>query len=64
MSLKELQSIDYSWGEINLEVSPMNRLESKMMVCGDGIEYGSYDMDVEPDDIEIADSVTLVWEIA
>ena len=41
----------------------MNRLESRMMVCEDGIDYGSYDMDIEPDDIEIADTVTAVWEI-
>ena len=61
--LKDLQSIDYSWGEINFEVAPMNRLESKMMVCEDGADYGSYDMDIEPDDIEVTDTVTVVWEI-
>lgn len=64
VALRELQSIDYSWGEINFEVSPMNRLESKMMVCEDSMEYGSYDMDIEPDDIEVTDTVTVVWEIA
>ncbi len=63
VALKELQSIDYSWGEINFEVAPMNRLETKMMACEDSIEYGSYDMDIEPDDIEVTDTVTVVWEI-
>jgi len=24
---------------------------------------GSYDMDIEPDDIEVSDTVTLLWEI-
>lgn len=26
VTLKDIQSIDYSWGEIEFEVSPMNRL--------------------------------------
>lgn len=63
VALKELQSIDYSWGEINFEVAPMNRLESKMMVCEDVEDFGSYDIDIEPDDIEVTDTVTVVWEI-
>ena len=25
--------------------------------------YGSYDMDIEPDDIDASDTVTVVWEI-
>ena len=25
---------------------------------------GSYDIDIEPDDIQVADTVTVVWEIA
>jgi hypothetical protein len=24
---------------------------------------GAYDMDIEPDDIEVSDTVTVVWEI-
>jgi hypothetical protein len=24
---------------------------------------GSFDMDIEPDDIEVSDTVTVVWEI-
>ncbi len=61
--LLELQSIDYSWGEIDLEVAPMRQMSAKMMVDS-AAEYGSYDMDIEPDDIEVTDTVTLVWEIA
>ena len=42
----------------------MNRLDAKMMACeGKAAEYESYDMDIEPDDIEVTDTVTLVWEI-
>ena len=28
------------------------------------LEEGSYDMDIEPDDVEISDTVTVIWEIA
>lgn len=27
------------------------------------LSEGSYDMDIEPDDIEVTDTVTIVWEI-
>lgn len=65
ISLKDIQSIDYSWGQINFEVQPMNR-----MLMGDDClaapmvaEGASYDMVIEPDDIEVSDTVTVIWEI-
>lgn len=61
VTLKNIQSINYSWGEINFEVHPMNR------VCITGapmeMEDSSYAMDIEPDDIEVSDTVTMLWEI-
>lgn len=62
VTLKDIQNIDYSWGEIEFEVSPMNQLMKScapVVACADS----SYDLDIEPDDIEIADTVTVVWEI-
>jgi len=64
LTLKDIQSIDYSWGQINFEVHPMNR----MLVAEEDLALpmaatGSYDMDIEPDDIEVSDTVTLLWEI-
>ena len=62
VSLKEMQTIDYSWGEFDLEVRPMQRdmvFESRLMV-----PEGCYEMDIEPDDIEVTDTVTVVWEIS
>lgn len=60
--LKDIQTIDYSWGEIDFEVRPMN----KMMVF-DGpapsVQSAGYDMDIEPNDVEVSDTVTIVWEI-
>jgi uncharacterized protein YggE len=58
--LKDIKSIDYSWGELDLEVRPMNRM---LMADGMASKSESYDMDIEPDDIEITDTVTVVWGI-
>ena len=60
VSLKQIQSIDYSWGTINFEVQPMGR----DMLCDAKMAAGeSYAMDIEPDDIEVTDTVTIIWEI-
>lgn len=65
VGLKEIQSIDYSWAEIDFEVRPMSRV----MMAEDSAAYGmaprsaGYDLDIEPDDIEVSDTVTVVWEI-
>ncbi len=60
VSLKEIQSIDYSWGEIQFEAHPMRSLAK----ASDAMyEEASYDMNIEPDDIEVSDTVTVVWEI-
>ena len=65
VSLKDIQSIDYSWGQINFEVQPMNRMLMSEECCDSAIAgSGSCDMDIEPDDIEVSDIVTIVWEIA
>ena len=65
VSLKDIQSIDYSWGQINFEVQPMNRMLMVEECCTSMVEgAGSYDMDIEPDDIEVSDTVTILWEIA
>lgn len=65
VGLKEIQGIDYSWGEINFEAHPMGRA----MLAEDEADglmaplSASYDLDIEPDDIEVSDTVTVVWEI-
>ena len=62
VSLKEIKSIDYSCGEIQFEYSPMRRDILLGSVMDDACE-GSYDVDIEPDDVEVSDTVTVVWEI-
>ena len=58
VSLLEIQSIDYSRNEIAMEVRPMRMLAAKNAACEEDCS-----MDIEPDDIEVSDVVTVVWEI-
>ncbi len=61
VTLKEIQTIDYSWGEIDMEVRPMNSMMMRK-ISADNTEDG-YSIDMEPDDISVSDTVTVVWEI-
>ena len=61
IALKEIQSIDYSWGEINFEYSPMRG--AVLTECCEVPMAKSYDLDIEPDDIDVSDTVTVIWEI-
>lgn len=64
ISLKEIQNIDYSWGEIDFEVKTMKEM---VPPCGGTIDNDlsdeSYDLNVEPDNITVSDTVTVIWEI-
>lgn len=59
VSLGEVQSIDYSWGEIDIRTSPVDKLEVRKSYALEP----SYEIDIEPDDIDLTDTVTMVWEI-
>ncbi|WP_242835564.1 SIMPL domain-containing protein [Butyrivibrio sp. AC2005] len=61
VKLGDIQTIDYSWGQINMEIAPMHM---DMLCCETAkCSTGGYDMDIEPDDIDITDTVTVVWGI-
>ena len=62
VALKDIQTIDYSWGEIDFEYRPMN-VDVLMECCATPMAAKSYDPDIEPDDINVYDTVTVVWEI-
>lgn len=58
--LDEIISIDYSWGEINIMSQPVNR----MLACAkETSDAAGYNIDIEPEDINITDTVTVIWEI-
>lgn len=62
VQLGEIQLIDYSWGEVELVSREYMPMMAKNMVIDAGAEE-SYDIDIEADDINIEDTVTVVWTI-
>lgn len=60
VQLGSLLSIDYNWGELNIVSHTNFALEERCMSmkCS-----GLADMDIEPDDIDVNDTATFVWEI-
>jgi uncharacterized protein YggE len=59
--LGDIQLIDYSRGEIPMEVRPMNRMMAPKTANS---AADSYSISAEPDDIGVSDTVTVVWEIS
>ena len=62
LKLGNIQNMDYSWGRIDFEYKVMEKYDC--IAPGLAETGGSYDMDIEPDDIDVQDTVTVVWEIA
>lgn len=62
LKLGDIQSVDYSWGQVRFEVEPMDKCVLAERLCPDG--GAAYDLDIESDDIEVQDTVTVIWEIA
>ncbi len=58
VKLGGIQTIDYSWGEVEFVSRPMDRMME--MEC---ITSACLDLDIEPEDIDMTDTVTVVWEI-
>ena len=64
VTLKEIQSIDYSWGEVHFDFETRPVRDALMIAEGAAPTERSRSLDIEPDDIEVSDIVTVVWEIA
>ena len=60
VTLGELVSIDYNWGELHLYSPTRYEMEADCLMK---ISAAPTAMDIEPDDIDVSDSVTFVWEI-
>lgn len=56
VSLGEIKTIDYSWGEIEIYSKPMDGMRLAAPI-------ETYDIDIEADDIDVEDTVSIVWEI-
>lgn len=62
--LKDILTIDYSWDEIDLVTRPVNDLMLRECCIEPDMDYESgIDLDIEVDDIDVTDTVTVVWEI-
>jgi uncharacterized protein len=56
VKLDELMQIDYSWSEV--------RFESRMEICSEvDLCEAAPAFDITPEDVDISDSVTVIWEI-
>ena len=62
VKLGNIINIDYSWGEVDFVSRPLEELS--LRCCEDACEPTSYNMDIEPDHIDMSDTVTVVWNIA
>lgn len=61
VQLGDLLNINYSWEEMEIKCSPVAVCGGAELMRG-GLEEG-YTMNIEPDNIDITDTVTVVWEI-
>ena len=61
VGLGEILNIHYSWTEPDFEVRPMSR--ALMGVNGAMAKASGYDLNLEPDDLELSDTVTLLFAI-
>lgn len=60
VKLGKIIHIDYSWGEIRFDYQPV---DSMRCIESSYVADSMYPMDMEPDDIDASDSVTITWEI-
>ena len=60
VALRDIQTIDYSWGAVSFESAPLfdGVMAKSRMAAG-----ASCDPGIEPDEIEVSDTVTVTWEI-
>mgnify|MGYP001330009948 FL=1 len=60
VELGDLLTIDYNWGELNIVSRTDYMLEERAMAMP---MRAMADMDIQPEDIDVSDTATFVWEI-
>lgn len=61
VKLGDIVSIDYSWGEINFVSEPIQNFA--FASAEKTTARAGYDIDIEADDIDVTDTVTVIWNI-
>ena len=64
VGLGEIMTIDYSWAEIDFVSRPMDNLMLEECCIRSCEPDEAYDIDINPDDIDVTDNVMVVWAIA
>lgn len=59
--LGQLLSIDYNWGEINVLSRTSYEMDDGILALEAGMAFAA--PEIEPDDIDVSDTVTFIWEI-
>lgn len=64
VKLGEIEEINYSWGELEIFSQPFDRMMGSVIYAESMSEHKeSYDIDLEADDIDVNDTVTIEWAI-
>lgn len=61
VELGDVVTIDYSWGKMEIHSRNMDMMALKCAI--EPCESIGYDIDIEAEDINVEDTVTVVWEI-
>lgn len=64
VKLCDIINMDYSWGEVDFVTRPMNEMMLRSCAEDCCAEPVGYNLDIEADDIDVTDTVTVVWSIA
>lgn len=64
VNLENILTIDYSWGEIDFVTKPVNEMMLRCCEEDSCEEPDGYNMDIEADNIDVTDTVTVVWNIS
>ena len=62
VKLGDIVTLDYSWGEISFTSEPMTREFLSPIGCYE--DSCDMPMNIEPDNIDVSDTVTVIWKIA
>lgn len=63
VNLGKILTIDYSWAEVDFVTRPLNEMKLRECASVEACAPDSYDIDIEADDIDVTDTVTVVWSI-